>query len=687
MTGSTVPLIILTTREDDVETINRMLRDAGHAVRCIWVRKGDELADAAETHRPQLVWYFAAHAPLPLREAVKIKQSVAHKVPLIAVADVVEESDITEAMQAGARDLVSIGQTERLRAVAERELRAFRLEQALNDTLRSASQYKQQLKAFMAGSVDPIAYSHEGIVVEANQAWADLFGHAKPEQSVGPVMDCVDARSQAALKGALSACAKGRWDGKPLKVSGVAADGSTMLLELLLERVQQDGEPAIKLSVRRRAEARAEPEQPAAGAGNRDPMTDFYHRRGFLELLTDRLETPPQSGVRALAYIRPDEFGVIADEVGPLSSEDIIVQLADILRNNAHERDLCGRFGGTVFTVLVERGTWLDIEAWAEHVLSQISAHIFAAAHNTLSIDCTIGLAEVGPGRDNVETLLADAEHANKRGRQHGGKQVVVEQTSDEGTRIQRLDAIWVKQIKAALVEDRFQLAHQRVASLNGGSEALFDTVLRLTDEQGDDTPAAEFMDVAARNRLLRPIDRWVVGATAEFCAQQPSALVFVKLSSESIRDGTFVEWALEQLRARQVEPPRFCFQVTEEDATQYLQQTSELANQLRKTGFRFAVEHFGIGRDPMRILDQTPMDYLKLDGSLMQGLATNQLLQEKVRSFVNTADQREIKTIAERVEDANTMAVLFQLGVDFMQGHYLHEPEVVLSDPTSLSA
>ena len=84
-------------------------------------------------------------------------------------------------MLAGRPDLVSLGQPERLRHVAERELRAFRLERALNETLQSATQYKRQLKAFMAGSIDAIAYVQDGIVVEANQAWAHLFGQADPD--------------------------------------------------------------------------------------------------------------------------------------------------------------------------------------------------------------------------------------------------------------------------------------------------------------------------------------------------------------------------------------------------------------------------------------------------------------------------------------------------------------------------
>jgi EAL domain-containing protein (putative c-di-GMP-specific phosphodiesterase class I) len=154
-----------------------------------------------------------------------------------------------------------------------------------------------------------------------------------------------------------------------------------------------------------------------------------------------------------------------------------------------------------------------------------------------------------------------------------------------------------------------------------------------------------------------------------------------VKLSSESIIDRTLFDWLVQQVASSGIEPASLGFQVSEEDATQYLKQTKNLAEQLKGHGFIFAVEHFGIGRDPLRILSQTPMHYVKIDGSLMQSLATNHALQEKVRGFVAAAEKRKILTIAERVEDANTMAVLFQLGVAYMQGHYVHEPEVVLEE------
>jgi EAL domain-containing protein (putative c-di-GMP-specific phosphodiesterase class I) len=188
-------------------------------------------------------------------------------------------------------------------------------------------------------------------------------------------------------------------------------------------------------------------------------------------------------------------------------------------------------------------------------------------------------------------------------------------------------------------------------------------------------------MPAAMRNRLMRAIDRWVIGASLSFCSKTPLDCVFIKLSYESLIDRTLVDWLTKAVQISGTAPRSLCFQVSEENATQYLTQTQELAQQLRAMGHRFAIENFGVGRDSGRILAQTPMDFLKIDGSLMQSIATDQVLQEKVRVYVNACSNRTIPTIAERVEDANTMAVLFQLGVAYMQGHYVHEPEVVLSD------
>ncbi|HEY3515692.1 MAG TPA: EAL domain-containing protein [Gammaproteobacteria bacterium] len=673
---------MLSGREDDVELVNRSLRDGGHPVRCHWVAKVDKLLAALQELGPELLCFFPDSLPVAIREIAKIKQHVAGAVPLVVVSKAAQETDIAEALLAGAQDLVSLGQTDRLRSVAERELRAFRLEKALNDTLVSANQYKNQLKAFMAGSVDAIAYVQEGILVDANQAWADLLGHPSAEALFGaPLMDSFDGASKAALKGALVACAKGQWKRESIKLVATTHSGTKLPLEIQLEPASVDGDPAVKLSVPRPRVETREPEEIIEQTVHKDPTTGFYHRRRFLEVLTDRLDAKGARGVRALAYIRPDKFRELEEQIGPLATEDVLVQLAEQLRELMQPNDLAGRFGGQVFTLYLERGTLRDVEAWAQNALARIANRIFESSHNTLSVTCTIGLAEVGPTTERLDALLSQARRSNQAGRDKGGNRVVLQQTSDESTLVQRFDEIWVQQIKTALMENRFRLAHLPIAGLSGTQRAMYDTVLRMIDPQGDEVAASEFLPAAMRNRLLRAIDRWVIGASLAFCAKTPVDCVFIKLSSESLIDKTLLEWLSKAVGGAGVAPRHLCFQVSEENATQYLSQTQTLAGQLRAMGHRFAIENFGVGRDSGRIVAQTPMDFLKIDGSLMQSIASDPVRQEKVRAFVQAASDRTIPVIAERVEDANTMAVLFQLGVAYMQGHYVEEPEVILAD------
>jgi EAL domain-containing protein (putative c-di-GMP-specific phosphodiesterase class I) len=128
----------------------------------------------------------------------------------------------------------------------------------------------------------------------------------------------------------------------------------------------------------------------------------------------------------------------------------------------------------------------------------------------------------------------------------------------------------------------------------------------------------------------------------------------------------------------------RLVAQIPEKDAARHIKQTRTLVGALRKLGVAFALEHYGIDQRKFQILDLLKPDYIKIDGALMHSLMTDEEMQNGVRRIVDGARERQIKTVAERVENANAMAVLFQLGIDFMQGHYVHEPEVVLEDMDS---
>jgi EAL domain-containing protein (putative c-di-GMP-specific phosphodiesterase class I) len=145
------------------------------------------------------------------------------------------------------------------------------------------------------------------------------------------------------------------------------------------------------------------------------------------------------------------------------------------------------------------------------------------------------------------------------------------------------------------------------------------------------------------------------------------------------VLDAGFVEWLSTQLAHGTHVPERICFQLTESIAEQYMNAALAQLSALKKMGFRIALERFGSGRDPHKLLTSVPLDFIKIDGALVQDLAGNSETQTIVRKLVENAMKHKIETIAERVEDANTMAVLWQLGVQFIQGYFVNAPEEVI--------
>jgi multidomain signaling protein FimX len=207
----------------------------------------------------------------------------------------------------------------------------------------------------------------------------------------------------------------------------------------------------------------------------------------------------------------------------------------------------------------------------------------------------------------------------------------------------------------------------------------MCDVLLRMLDTNGKEVLPGEFMPAAERNDMLKNIDRWVVGASLSFAAQRKPGCLFVRLSQDTVKDASFIGWLDNQVRATRSDPRRLCFQAHEDVVATHLDRVQKLSAELRGRGFRFAVERFGSGRDPQGMMAAASIDFIKIDGALVQALTSNPELQQRVRLLVEQAKARNIETIAERVEDANTMAVLWQLGVQYIQGYLVHAPEEIV--------
>lgn len=675
-----VPMIALTRSQDNVEAINKALRNAGHPVHVTWLPDARDLGDALTQASAEMLMLFADEGIVDLSSAMDFRARFAPDVPVLIVREKLDEDAIAQALALGAQDAVTLTNIPRLQLVVGRELRTYRLDRALSTTLASAREYKKQLEHIVEGSTDAIAQVQEGIIVDANPAWLALFGYSAPEDVVGtPLMDAFDPDDHAAIKGALVACMQGKWSGHTLHASALVVSGHTPSLEFQLVRAEFDGEPCVQVVVPARVSDSGEYQRKLEDAMQSDPATGFMHRRYFVEKLRTRLAEPVKAGVRCLAYIEPDKYEAVHEELGVLVGEDFLTDFARLLREQVQPGDLAGRFGGHGFMLLLERGNTQDVEAWSDHVVHKVASEVFQAGTKSLSTTCTVGLGPVPPEIRTPEGPANDAYMALRQGRGLGGNRVQLLEHTGAILRLQDQDRLWVKQIKAALMENRFRLVQQPIASLVGEDLGMFDVLLRMLDEKGQEVLPSVFMPAAERNDLMKNIDRWVIGAAMSFCAARKPGALFVRLSQETLSDPTLPAWLDNQLKSTRIEPARIVFQVREETAAGQIKDAVALHKALHKRGFRFAIEGFGLGRDTEQMLGHLKPDFVKIHGALMQGLSADQDKQARVKTMVELARQCKAVTIGERVQDANTMAVLWQLGVEFIQGYFVNAPEEVV--------
>ncbi len=674
-----VPVLVQSVSRDPVETLNSLLRNSGLAAHCTWIPDVQDVPDALEQLNPELVVVFAPNAE-QLAAIATARDQVAPGVPLIVIREQIDGGATGEDMARGARDTVSIANPTHVQAVIHRELRAFRMERTLTNTLRTAQDYRRQLETVLHRSNDAIAQVQEGIVVQVNGSWLELFGYADASALVGqPVMDLFDGETQAPLKGALAACAQGRWSDHLLKAGAVLADGSGVALELVLAGGEFDGEPCVQVIVPATKRDERALATELADAVLRDPASGLWLRQHLLRLCTERLAKPPSGGVRCLALLRPDKFMEVAKQIGVSATEELIAQFAAQVRAMLGPNDIAGHFGAAGLLLLLERGNTRDAEAWSESLVERIAKHNFSMGEQSAQITCSAGLAALTSADLGLDDGVAVAQAALQKCADRGGNQVIVNERVDQDTRVLAYDQVWVKHIKAALAENRFHLVQQPIASLSGSQQKIFDVAVRMLDTQAREVLPSEFLPAAERNDLMRNIDRWVLRAALEVIAKRKPDQMFVRLSRDSVLDATLADWLGGELKSTGADPQRLCVQVTEAVAERHLPQTQALLAALRKRQIKMALEHFGAGRNSHELLNALAVDFLKIDGSLMQGLTANLDLQERVRAIVESAGKRSIQTVAERIEDANTMAVVWQLGVQYIQGYLVHAPEEVV--------
>jgi PAS domain S-box-containing protein len=674
-------VLVVSDSENLARQIESYLRNAGHPVRCAWVADLEDLDDVLRRGAPDLLLCEARLGKAPLRDVVALAGRVCPDLPVLLLTASFTLDDALAAHAAGARDVVAHEDPrdlKRLEHVLQREFSSHQHLRALRSTRARLEDFESRHKQLLAGTNDAVAHIQEGILSHVNPAFSSLLGYERADDLLEmPLMDLVCPDQQGKVKEHLKLLAKGKVEGKPLECCLLRKDGSKVNITAQLTSGTVDGESFVEMLIR------AEAAQPGAAAAAPAAPAAASDRLSFFDALTAAINsaTQQQKQPRAAMLIAVDNYEGLEQRIGFHDAEEAMLQLSNWARSQLGAQDQLFRFSTGELAAIVQRGVASEFEQFGELLVKEIAKQVINTAGHEAHLSLTVTAYPLAGG-EQVHAVAGEIAREARRLSSRGGKQFANLGPTAKNSQQEREDARRALQIRKAIEENRLKLAYQSIASLEGDTRQHFDVLVRMIDESGKEQHAAEFLPVAERAGLMRAIDRWVTARALKVLAKRETSeasSLFVKISEDTLKDAEgYLAWLQELFRQRPLKGEEMVFEIQELTLQNHIRKAKVLYKGVRELGGLLAIEHFGVGTNSAQLLEHVPAQFVKFHPSFTRQFNDKEL-QKKMTMLMEVARQHSAKTIVSHVEDANVMARLWQMGVNYIQGFHVQEPEVVL--------
>jgi len=677
-TGDTIHLLIVEESGSDAEALANELKHSGHSFQLSHAESAETLEKALDSQLPDIV-ICAICEGLPAPEAIcsNLEQRNA-TAAVIAIADTAPEADVLRMEKSGIATLVSYEYPEHLHTAFAQQAKAIsklgRVRQ-LETKLRDSEARCHEL---IEKSSDAIAYIHDGMHVYANRPYMELFDIASAEDiEVTPMLDMISPDGRNTFKKFLKNYEGQKDSDTTLNIDCISPENGQFNCTMECAPATMDGESCTQIIIRVSSD-NAELEARIRTLSQKDMLTGLWNRQHFMQEL-EQAGDQEQGQERALAYVALDNFKSIREEAGVASSDLVLCDIANLLKQHIPEDECLARFGDFVFTIIKSGADQDTIRADCEALLKSISGHLSQVEGKAFSMTASLGLCAITEHRKDPQKLISYADMACEVARTSGGNQLhshstVVDENSGQ-------EQEWDQVIRDTIDQERFYLVYQPVVSLKGDTTQRYEVLLRIIDEEGHVILPGQFLSIAEKTGMSGEIDRWVINKAFEVLSEARSnnpVSFFIKLSGSSIADPELPEWISSKLREYRLVSDGVVFEIPERNAITDLAGAMNFVQAMQSLHCKVALEHFGIGDQP-QLLTHVPADILKIDGSLITSMAEDSDAQARVRSITELARENNKLCIAEFVADASCLAMLWQIGVDGIQGNFIQEPAKTL--------
>lgn len=415
-----------------------------------------------------------------------------------------------------------------------------------------------------------------------------------------------------------------------------------------------------------------------------DSLTGLINRREFEALVSkalDRAKAEPNFQ-GALLYLDLDQFKVVNDTCGHAAGDQLLRQLAEVLRTRVRASDVIARLGGDEFAVLLQDCSISKAISVGEDLREAISEYRFRWRDGQMAVGVSIGVAGIDESETSVASLLSASDVACYVAKDQGRNRIHVYQEGDAADRHQEMK--WVARINRARDEQRFELFCQPIVPIDGRHHTVqYELLLRMRDSAGDLVQPNTFIPAAERYNLMPGLDRWVVHqALSRHVYDQRSGgspyTLAINLSGTSLNDAKFLDFLVAELANYEPADGAICFEITETAAITDVGKIVNFMTTVKRLGCQFSLDDFGSGLSSLTYLKNLPVDFLKIDGHFVHSITRDAVDETMVRAIVTMARAMGIATIAERVESRDVLERLVEIGVAYAQGFYISVPKPV---------
>ena len=439
-------------------------------------------------------------------------------------------------------------------------------------------------------------------------------------------------------------------------------------------------------------------QQEVSRLASHDSLTGLINRRAFVARLERILAARQAEGVRhALCHLDLDNFRLVNETGGQAAGDRLIQHTAALIQANLRDADLLAHLGGDSFAALFRDCSPARAHNLAEEIRHAIRAAPFVSEGRTFTCRASLGLVAIGPDpvdpvallRDaragGAASLMRDADAACLVAKEKGGDRIHDFQPGDSAVAERFGQMQWVSRINKAFDENRFTLYHQKIVPLQEGGERqapLSELLVRMVDGRGQLVGPSSFIPAAERFGLIAEIDRWVLATALRRLADNGWATderrpcFTLNLSGFSLGASDFLDLVIGEFEATGVDPAQILFEITETAAIADLTRAQRFLSALRGMGCRFILDDFGKGLSSLGYLRSLPLDFLKIDGEFVRNMTVDPIQTALVASIHEIGDVMGLRTIAEFVEDEETLESVRRVGIDYAQGFLLGRPE-----------